>query len=171
MGPWHPQSSVLSLHNTDTISFPLFNSRFLRYNKQQHIFFQSHCLRSSDSQHDRGLFHFRRVVFSVQLNGRVDITLTKVATLRVNLNIDGVSITSRTHTHPSHSQPSRLLTSSLSLGVPVPSVSLYRFSINKKGASGLAVKVEDKWCLCVSSEHCRTTVWWLHSFAFCTLIC
>jgi hypothetical protein len=29
-------------------------------------------------------------------------------------------ITSRTHTHPSHSQTSRLLTSSLSLGVPVP---------------------------------------------------
>jgi hypothetical protein len=36
------------------------------------------------------------------------------------LNIDGVSITSKSHTHPSHSQTSRLLTSSLSLGVPVP---------------------------------------------------
>ena len=35
-------------------------------------------------------------------------------------NIDGVSITSKTHTHPSHSETSRLLTSSLSLGVPVP---------------------------------------------------
>ncbi len=40
--------------------------------------------------------------------------------LCVNLNIDGAPITSRTHTHPSHSQASRLLTSSLSLGVPVP---------------------------------------------------
>ena len=40
--------------------------------------------------------------------------------LTINLNIDGVSITSRTHTHPSHSQTSRLLTSSSSLGVPVP---------------------------------------------------
>ncbi len=29
-------------------------------------------------------------------------------------------ITSQSHTHPSHSQTSRLLTSSLSLGVPVP---------------------------------------------------
>jgi hypothetical protein len=36
------------------------------------------------------------------------------------LYIDGAPITSRTHTHPSHSQTSRLLTSSLSLGVPVP---------------------------------------------------
>ena len=35
-------------------------------------------------------------------------------------NLDGVPITSRSYTHPSHSQVSRLLTSSLSLGVPVP---------------------------------------------------
>ena len=40
--------------------------------------------------------------------------------VQLNLNIDGTPITSRTHTHPSHSQTSRLLTSSLSLGVPVP---------------------------------------------------
>jgi hypothetical protein len=39
--------------------------------------------------------------------------------LRVNLNLDGEPITSRTHTHPSHSQTSRLLNSSLSLVVPV----------------------------------------------------
>ncbi len=42
------------------------------------------------------------------------------AALRINLNIDGAPITSRTHTHTSHSQTSRPLTSSLSLGVPVP---------------------------------------------------
>jgi hypothetical protein len=33
---------------------------------------------------------------------------------------DGAPVTSRSHTLPSHSQTSRLLTSSLSLGVPVP---------------------------------------------------
>jgi hypothetical protein len=65
------------------------------------------------------LFHFRRAVFSAQLKAKVG-SLAKVAALRINLNIDGVPITSRTHTHPSHSQTSRLLTSSLSLGVPVP---------------------------------------------------
>jgi hypothetical protein len=58
--------------------------------------------------------------FSAQLKAKVGSTLAKVAVLRVNLNIDGESITSRTHTHPSHSQTSRQLTSSLSLGVPVP---------------------------------------------------
>ena len=51
---------------------------------------------------------------------KVGSSLAKVASKRVNLNIDGAPITSRSHTHPSHSQVSRLLTSSLSLGVPVP---------------------------------------------------
>ena len=47
-------------------------------------------------------------------------TLVKTEDLRVNLDVDDKPITSKTHTHPSHSQTSRLLTSSLSLGVPVP---------------------------------------------------
>ncbi len=54
------------------------------------------------------------------LKVKVGITLTKDVSLRINLNMDGTPITLRTHTHPSHSQTSRLLTSSLSLGVPVP---------------------------------------------------
>jgi hypothetical protein len=51
---------------------------------------------------------------------RVGLALTKVVTLRITINLDGGPITSKSHTHPSHSQTSRLLTSSLSLGVPVP---------------------------------------------------
>ena len=50
-------------------------------------------------QTDRDQFHFRRAAFSAQLKSRVDLALTKTV---------------------SHSQTSRLLTSSLSLGVPVP---------------------------------------------------
>jgi hypothetical protein len=64
--------------------------------------------------------NLRRAGFSSQPKVKVGSTLTKAADFRVNLNIDGAPITSRTHTHPSHSQTSRLLTSSLSLGVPVP---------------------------------------------------
>jgi hypothetical protein len=67
-----------------------------------------------------GQFHFRRTAFSAQLTSKVGLTLVTAATLRVNLNLDGTPITSKSHTHPSHSQTSRLLTSSLSLGVPVP---------------------------------------------------
>jgi hypothetical protein len=67
-----------------------------------------------------GQFHFHRAAFSAQLKSKVGLTLAKVAVLRINLNLDGVPIASKSHTHPSHSQTSRLLTSSLSLGVPVP---------------------------------------------------
>jgi hypothetical protein len=67
-----------------------------------------------------GLFHFRRAAFSSQLKAKVSCNLAKAAALRINLNLDGAPITSRTHTNPSHSETSRLLTSSLSLGFPVP---------------------------------------------------
>jgi hypothetical protein len=62
----------------------------------------------------------RRAAFLSTLKSKVGSTLVKDVTLRITLNIDGAPITSRTHTHPSNSQTSRLLTSSLSLGVPVP---------------------------------------------------
>ena len=48
-------------------------------------------------------------LFSSHLKSKVGSTLAKTETLRVNLNLDGTSITSRTHTHPSHSQTFRLL--------------------------------------------------------------
>ena len=67
-----------------------------------------------------GLFTFKRADFLAQFKSKIGSSLAKVAAMRVNLNIDGAPITSRSHTHPSHSQASRLLTSSLSLGVPVP---------------------------------------------------
>ena len=71
-------------------------------------------------QPDRGYFHFLRSVFLPQFKSRVGLILAKAAILRITLNLDGAPITSTTHTHPSHSQTSRLLTSSLTLGVPVP---------------------------------------------------
>ncbi len=42
-------------------------------------------------------------VFSSQLKGKVDTTLVKTTSSRVNLNPDGTPITPWTHTHPSHS--------------------------------------------------------------------
>jgi hypothetical protein len=67
-----------------------------------------------------GFFHFRRAAFSSALKSKVGLTLSKAAALRIVLNLDGATISSKSHTHPSHSQTSRLLTSSLSLGLPVP---------------------------------------------------
>ena len=63
---------------------------------------------------DRGQFHYHRGAVSSQLKRRVGQALAKVISLRINLNIDGTPIISRTHTHPSHSETSHLLTSSLS---------------------------------------------------------
>ena len=71
-------------------------------------------------QTHRGMFHYRRAAFSVELKRKVGLALSKVATLRIPLNLDGSTIISKSHTHPSHSKTSRLLTSSLSLGIPVP---------------------------------------------------
>jgi hypothetical protein len=88
---------------------------FLQTHRETDRFFATSGVQLA--QRDRGLFHFHCTVFG--------ITLTKSKSLRINLNIDGVPITSRTHTHPSHSQTSRLLTSSLSLGVPVPRSTQY----------------------------------------------
>jgi hypothetical protein len=91
---------------------------FLQIHRETDRFFATSGVQLEQTQ--CGMFHFHRAVFSAQLKAKVGSTLAKVATLRINLNIDGAPITSRTHTHPSHSQTSRLLTSSLSLGVPVP---------------------------------------------------
>ena len=51
------------------------------------------------------MFHHRRAAeaFSAQIKAKVGSTLAKAAALRINLNIDGAPITSRIHTHPSHS--------------------------------------------------------------------
>jgi hypothetical protein len=72
------------------------------------------------AQSTSGLFHFRRAAFLTTLKTKDGSTLSKVASLRITVNIDGSPITLKTHTHPSHSQTSRLLTLSLSSGVPVP---------------------------------------------------
>jgi hypothetical protein len=91
---------------------------FLQSHREIDRFFATSGVQLAQSH--RGMFHYRRTVFSSQLETKVGGILDKAASLRVNLNIDGAPIASRTHTHPSHSKTSRLLTSSLSLGVPVP---------------------------------------------------
>jgi hypothetical protein len=45
---------------------------------------------SMSAQSDRGFFHYRRAAFSSMLKSRVGNILAKAATLRINLNLDGV---------------------------------------------------------------------------------
>ena len=93
---------------------------FLQTHRETDHFFASSGVQLA--QPTSGQFHFRRSAFSVQLETKIDNILAKVAGLRITLNIDDTPIESRSHTHPSHSQTSRLLTSSLPLGVPVSHV-------------------------------------------------
>jgi hypothetical protein len=69
------------------------------------------------SQHNQTWGHwtpiFPRVAFSSMLKSKYGNILDKGDTLRITLHLDGSSITCQSHTHPSHSQTSRLLTSSL----------------------------------------------------------
>jgi hypothetical protein len=44
------------------------------------------------AQHDRGQSHFRRAAFASQLKSRVGLALDEASALRINLNIDGVSV-------------------------------------------------------------------------------
>ncbi len=91
---------------------------FLQTHRETDRFFAASGVLSAQS--DRGFFHYHRTVFSSMFKSRVGNILDKASGLRINLNLDGTPIASKSHTHPSHSQTSRLLTSSLSLGAPVP---------------------------------------------------
>ncbi len=91
---------------------------FLKDHRETDRFFAASGVQSVQS--NRGTFNFKREAFLGQLKAKIGSSLAKDTALCVNLNIDGTPITSRSHTHPSHSQTSHLLTSSLSLGVPVP---------------------------------------------------
>jgi hypothetical protein len=92
---------------------------FLQDHRETDRFFPASGVQSEQST-TSGFFHFRRAAFSSMLKSKCGSILAKTSALRVNLNLDGAPIDSNSHTHPSHSQSSRLLTSALSLGVPVP---------------------------------------------------
>ncbi len=56
------------------------------------------------AQSDRGYFSFLRAAFASLIKSHVVNILDKAETLRITLNLDGEPITSKSHTHPSHSQ-------------------------------------------------------------------
>jgi hypothetical protein len=129
MSTWKKFTGRALFHEKHTSNFErfqelnfsiFFSNRILTIKKlQQQV---TECVSGVlSTQSDRGFYHYRTAV-SVQVKSKVGLTLSKTVSLRITLILDGPPIISRTHTHPSHSQTSRLLTSSLSLGVPVPRV-------------------------------------------------
>jgi hypothetical protein len=82
---------------------------FLQTHRETDLFFAVSGVKSQVTESTSGLFQFHRGVFFSHLTPKVDSILTKAVSLRVNLNLDGTPITSRTHNHPSHSQTSPLV--------------------------------------------------------------
>ena len=80
---------------------------FLQAHRETDRFFAGSGVQPGQST-GGGLFNYRHAAFSSQFRSKVGNTLSKGEDLRVNLNVDGTPITSRTHTHPSHSETSRL---------------------------------------------------------------
>jgi hypothetical protein len=72
---------------------------FLQDHRGTDRFFTPSGVQLSQSTSDQ--FHY--TVFSSQLRSKVGNILAKVVTLRIILNIDDTPVTSRSHTHPSHS--------------------------------------------------------------------
>ncbi len=91
---------------------------FLQAHRETDRFFAASGVQLA--QDTRGIFHYRHAAFSSLIKAKTVSILAKASALRFILNMDGSPIISKSHTHPSHSEASRLLTSSLSLGVPVP---------------------------------------------------
>jgi hypothetical protein len=75
---------------------------FLQDHRETARFFTVAGVQSAES--NMGVFfHFRRAAFSSMIKSRVSSILAKTTALRINLNLDGAPITSKSHTHPSHS--------------------------------------------------------------------
>ncbi len=88
---------------------------FLQAHREIDRFFAASGVQSEQSHLGVTCFHFRRSAVLNQLKSKCELLLAKAVVLRVTLNLDGAPIASNSHTHPSHSQTSRLLTLSLSL--------------------------------------------------------
>ncbi len=88
---------------------------FLQTHRETDRFFGVSGVQSAQST--SGQFHFRRAAFSQYLKRKVGLVLAKTAVLRINLNIDGVSISSKSHstTNPVCERRVNLLVYSLSL--------------------------------------------------------
>ena len=74
---------------------------FLQAHRETDRFFAASGVQLA--HHERVQFHFRREAFSSQFKAKVGNILAKTVALRINLNIDGSPIVSKSQTHPSHS--------------------------------------------------------------------
>ncbi len=81
---------------------------FLQTHRETDRFFAASGVQLAQTNPSGQLFHLRRAAFLTDLKSKVGLALAKATVIRINLNLDGATIESKSHTHPSHSQTSRL---------------------------------------------------------------
>ena len=96
---------------------------FLQAHRETDLFFAASGV--EHAQHKQDQFRFRCPAFYSQFKSKVGNILGKDTVLCINLNMmTPLELHTHTGTHPSHSQTSRLLFTSLSLGTPLPPLHL-----------------------------------------------
>ncbi len=110
-----PSNVISIMTNIDSMSGRLHSEfvclLFLQTHRETDRFFASsgvQLVKSTSYQ-----FHYRRTTFSSQLKSKIGDILVKTVVLGIKLNDNGVPLVSGSHNHPSYSQTSRLLFSSL----------------------------------------------------------
>ena len=93
----------------------MFVFLFLRAHRETVSFFTASGYQYA--QPDQDLFRSRRKIFFSCLERKVGIPIANASAFRVNFIVDGCLISSHSHTFPSHSRTSRLLSTSLSLHI------------------------------------------------------
>ncbi len=73
---------------------------FLQAHRETDRFFATSGVQFAET-HPGGQFTFRYAVFLTQLQSKVGLALAKATALRININLDGAPIASKSHTHPS----------------------------------------------------------------------
>ena len=74
---------------------------FLQAHRETDRFFAASGVQLPSS--NRGPFHYRHTTCSSMIKSRVGNIHSEDAALRINLNLDGAPIASKSHTHPAHS--------------------------------------------------------------------
>ena len=92
---------------------------FLQAHRETTQYFEAQGQQLAQTNH-LDTFHYKRAAFYNGLKSKVGLVLAKAAALRINLNLDCLTIPSRAYTHPTHRSHTHLSSTALSHHLPLP---------------------------------------------------
>ena len=92
---------------------------FLQAHRETTQYFEAQGQQLAQTSH-LDTFHYKRAAFYNGLKSKVGLVLAKAAALRINLNLDCLTIPSRAYTHPTHRSHTHLSSTALSHHLPLP---------------------------------------------------